>query len=150
MMYMEIDFLLDNIRNIREDKNLTQQHMAKVLSVTQPNYARWETKVKIIPLKKLNMLCNYFYINMDYVVGITNKRIKMNNNNILNKKDIGLNIRKIRLNNKLSQSDLAKILNTTQSVISTYEMGKTLILTAFLIQLCLKFNVSMDQVCNRK
>ncbi len=149
-MYMEIDFLLDNIRNIREDKNLTQQHMAKVLSVTQPNYARWETKVKIIPLKKLNMLCNYFYINMDYVVGITNKRIKMNNNNILNKKDIGLNIRKIRLNNKLSQSDLAKILNTTQSVISTYEMGKTLILTAFLIQLCLKFNVSMDQVCNRK
>ncbi len=147
---MKTEFLLDNLKNIREEHDLTQLHMAKMLNVSQPNYARWETKVKIIPLVKLNELCNYFSINMDYVTGISNKREKLVNNNVLNKIDIGKNIRKFRLRNNLSQLALAKTLNTTQSVISAYESGKTLILTAFLIEICLKYNLSMDKICNRK
>lgn len=149
-MIMKTEFLLDNIKNIREDKDLTQAHMAKILHVSQPNYARWESKVKIIPLMKLNELCNYFEINMDYVIGLSNKRVIMNKNNILDKKEIGKNIRKFRLQHSLSQIELAKVLNTTQSVISAYESGKTLILTAFLLEICLKYKLSMDKICNRK
>lgn len=150
MMNMKIEFLLDNIKNIRENNDFTQTHMAKILNVSQPNYARWESKTKIIPLIKLNYLCNFFNINMDYVVGISNKRKLMKNDNVLNKKVVGNNIKKLRLENNLSQYDLAHILKTTQSVISSYESGKTLILTSFLIDICLKFNVSMDKICNRK
>ncbi len=147
---MITEFLLDNLRNIREDQDLTQEDMAKILNVSQPNYARWEKKVKIIPLTKLNQLCNYFKLSMDYVVGLSNKRIIMSNDNVLNKKLIGKNIKNIRKRYNLTQSDLAITLHTTQSVISAYENGKTLILTSFLIQICNIYHLSMDKICNRK
>ena len=148
---MKLDeFMLDRIRDLREENDLHQKDLAEILKVSQPNYARWETKAKIIPLTKLNELCNYFSINMDYITGISNKRKHMNNNNKLNKKVIGNNIKLLRKENNVVQQDLANLLNTTQSVISAYENGKTLILTAFAIQLCLKFNYSLDKLCNRK
>ena len=89
-------------------------------------------------------------INMDYIIGISKEKIKMQNNNVLDKKIIGKNIKKLRLDNDLTQKDLAVMLHTTQSVISAYEAGKTLILTAFAIELCLKYHVSLDKLCNRK
>ena len=87
---------------------------------------------------------------MDYIVGFSKTRIKMLNNNRLDRKIIGQNIKKIRLDNNITQKELATMLNTTQSVISAYEAGKTLILTAFAIELCLKYHVSLDKLCNRK
>ena len=144
------EFLLDKMKDIREEHDIKQKDLAKKLNVSQPNYARWETKAKIIPLRKLNELCNYFEINMDYIIGISNKKIKMKNNNVLDKKIIGQNIKKIREENNLSQKEIANMLHTTQSVISSYEAGKTLILTAFAMEICLKYNVSLDKLCNRK
>ena len=144
------EFLLDKMKDIREEHDIKQKDLAKKLNVSQPNYARWETKAKIIPLRKLNELCNYFEINMDYIIGISNKKIKMKNNNVLDKKIIGQNLKKIREENNLSQKEIANMLHTTQSVISAYEAGKTLILTAFAMEICLKYNVSLDKLCNRK
>ena len=144
------EFLLDKMKDIREEHDIRQKDIAKKLNVSQPNYARWESKAKIIPLEKLNELCNYFEINMDYIIGISKEKIKMQNNNVLDKKIIGKNIKKLRLDNDLTQKDLAVMLHTTQSVISAYEAGKTLILTAFAIELCLKYHVSLDKLCNRK
>ena len=144
------EFLLDKLKGIREENDIKQKDIAKELNVSQPNYARWESKAKIIPLEKLNELCNYFEINMYYIVGFSKNRIKMLNNNRLDRKIIGQNIKKIRLDNNITQKELATMLNTTQSVISAYEAGNTLILTAFAIELCLKYHVSLDKLCNRK
>ena len=144
------EFLLDKLKDIREENDIKQKDIAKKLNVSQPNYARWESKVKIIPLEKLNELCNYFGINMDYVIGISKIKTHMSSNNILNKTVIGNNIKTIRLENNITQKELADILHTNQSVICAYETGKTLILTAFAIELCLKYNVSLDKLCNRK
>ena len=58
-------------------------------------------------------------------------------------------IKELRIKNKLTQKELAKILNTTQSNISSYENGNTLILTAFLYNFAKHFNVSMDYICGR-
>lgn len=147
---MKYEFLFDNLSNIREDHDLNQEFIANILGISQANYARWENKTKIIPLKRLNDYCNYFGLNMDYVVGLTNIRKNMTNNNILNRKIIGNNLRNFRIKNNLSLRKLADILNTTHSTLCAYESGKTLILTAFLIEICLKYNISMDEFCNRK
>ena len=144
------EFLLNKMKDLREEYDIKQKDIAKKLNVSQPNYARWETKAKIIPLEKLNKLCNYFKINMDYIVGISKNRIIMQNNNKLDREIIGKNIKKIRLENNLTQKDLANMLHTTQSVISAYEAGKTLILTAFAIEICLKYHESLDKLCDRK
>lgn len=144
------ELLFENLRYIREENDLTQKDISEILNISQSNYSRWESKAKIIPLRKLNDLCNYFNVNMDYVVGISKTRKHMSNNNVLDKKVIGKNIKMFRIRNKLNQIDLAKLLNTTQSVISNYESGHTLILTTFAMEICMKYKMSLDELCSRK
>ena len=146
---MNYDILFHKLRDIREENDLTQNDMAKILSVSRPNYTRWETKAKIIPLKKLNQFCNHFNISMDYATGLSKqKNLKFNKE--LNKNIIANRIKQIRKENNITQIELANMLNTNQSVISAYEAGKTLILTAFAIEICNKFNISIDWLCGRK
>ena len=74
----------------------------------------------------------------------SNKLINLDN------KLIGARIRKIRLDNNLTQEKLAIFLNTTHSTISAYENGKTLILTIFAFEICKKYNYSLDWLCGKK
>lgn len=137
--------------DLREYNDLLQKEVAEHLEIRQQTYSLWEKGTKIIPLKHLNNLCNYYNVTMDYVLGLSNDKTKTNINklNELNKKEIGLRIKKIREENNLTLRDLASILNTTSSTISAYETGKTLILTAFAYQMCKKYNISLDWLCGR-
>ena len=146
---MKQEEFLNRLKDIRENNNLKQKDMARILGVSRPNYTRWETKEKIIPLTKLNDFCNYFKINMDYVIGLSNDLVGTNKVTVLDRKIVGNNIKNFRIKNKITQEELAKELGTTHSVISAYENGHTLILTAFLINLCFTYNLSADEVCNR-
>lgn len=139
----------ERLLDIREEANLKQEDMAEILKVSQSNYSRWENGKELIPLVKLNILCNYFKVSMDYVIGNTRKR-SSNKNYELNFEEIGKNIKKVRKDNNLTQKQLAVILNTTQSTISAYESGKTVLLTAFAIQISKKYNVSLDWLCGRE
>ncbi len=140
---------LDRLINLREDADLLQNDMGEILKVTQSNYSRWETGKEIIPLRKLNMLCNHFEVSADYIMGLT-KKSDVTNKIELDSKIIGKRIRQVRLQNNVSQIELAKILNTSQSTISAYESGKTLILTAFALQICKKYNISLDWLMGKK
>lgn len=138
--------------DLREYKDLSQIKLADYLGITQQTYSLWEKGTKIIPLKHLNNLSNFYEISMDYIVGLTDEK---NNSGIiklteLNKNEIGSRIKKIREDNNLTLRDLAKELNTTSSTISAYETGKTLILTTFAYQICIKYNVSLDWLCGKR
>ena len=133
----------ERLKDIRDEFTLKQEEMAKILDVSQSNYSRWENDIELIPLTKLNMLCNYFNYSMDYVIGITRKN-KSNGIHTLNYKIIGQNLKKLRKQNGLTQIELAKIFNTSQSTISSYESGKNIILTAFILELVKRYNISLD------
>ena len=135
---------------LRKKKDLSQREMAKILNISKSTYARWETTEEIIPLKHLAKLCKYFNVTMDYVLGLDkqNNFHDYNYNIGINKNYIGKNIKKLREKNNLSQRDLAKIFNTSQSTISAYENGHTLILTIFAYQIAKKFNISIDSLCS--
>lgn len=137
--------------DLREYADLTQKDLAQNLGVSQQTYSLWEKGTKIIPLKHLNNLCNYYETSMDYVLGFTDIKMSFNIIKIkeLNKKEIGARIKKIREDNNLTLRDLASKLNTTSSTISAYETGKTLILTAFAYQICSEYNVSLDWLCGK-
>lgn len=137
--------------DLREYADLSQKDLANKLGVTQQTYSLWEKGTKIIPLKHLNNLCNYYKTSMDYVLGLSNERTNSNIKEIkeLNKKEIGSRIKELRENKKLTLRDLASELNTTSSTISAYETGKTLVLTAFAYQICIKYDVSLDWLCGK-
>lgn len=137
--------------DLREYADLSQKDLANKLGVTQQTYSLWEKGTKIIPLKHLNNLCNYYKTSMDYVLGLSNERTNSDIKEIkeLNKKLIGSRIKEIRESNKLTLRNLASELNTTSSTISAYETGKTLVLTAFAYQICIKYDVSLDWLCGK-
>ena len=133
----------------RKNKELSQREMASILNVSKSTYARWETGEEIIPLRHFTKFCLFYKVTMDYVLGISKKNDfnKYDYTKKISKDDIGINIKKIRTKEKLSQKDLAKIFNTSQSTISAYENGKTLVLTIFAYQISREFNISLDELC---
>lgn len=135
---------------LREYNFLLQKDIAKVLNIDRSTYSTWETNLKIIPLKHLNVLANYYDTSMDYILGLTSKKIKYKKLDKLDKQIIGNNIRKLRSDNNLTLRDLAKVLNTTSSTISAYETGKTLLLTAFAIEIAKKYHISIDELCGKE
>lgn len=148
MMILEYE---NRLYDLREERDLTQEKVAKLLKISRQNYSFWETNNKFIPLKHLNNYCNTFNVSMDYVFKLDNHRGScFNNPSVLNKKEIGKNLNQLLKEKNITQQELAEFLNTTQSTISAYINGKTLILTAFLYQIAKKYNVSMDYICGRK
>ena len=135
---------------LREEKDLRQIDIANILKVNRVNISNWEHGKEIIPIDKLNIYANYFNTSMDYILKINDNRKKITDNSTLDKSVIGKRLKEIRTINKITQKDLAKILNTTQSTISDYENGVNLILTSFAYQICVKYNISMDWLCGRK
>lgn len=127
---------------MRDNLDLSQREMASKLRVAKSTYARWETGEKIIPLEHLVDFCNLTKTNSDYAIGLSEKKIKIYNNIIIDKSIIGNKLRELRLEKNLSEKAFAESINTVQSVISSYETGKTLIQTSFLYDICVKYNIS--------
>lgn len=139
----------ERLKYIREYFDYKQIDIASVLNVKQPTYWLWENDVKIIPLKHLNTLSNFYNISIDYLLGLSDENVKYSKLDILDKKIIGNNLLEFRKDNNITQVKLAEMLHTTHSTISAYEAGKTLILTAFLYQICKTYNISMDELCGK-
>ena len=139
----------DKLTELREEKNMSQINIAKVLKIDNSLYAKYEKEYEIIPIKHLNNLCNYFNVSIDYLFDFTVKKNYEVNNNVIDKAKIGERLKNIRKENKLTQVKLAKELNTSQSVIAEYEKGKNLIATPFLYTICKKYHVSADYLLGK-
>lgn len=138
-----------NLKALRELEELTQSEIASKLNISRQNYSRWETNELLIPLYHLNTLANLFNTSMDYIMGLTCSNYPTTNINNLDFKKIGKNITEIRNENNLSMRDLAKILNTSHSTLSSYEHGNNLIIISFAYEIAIKYNISLDWLCNR-
>lgn len=64
----------NRLREIREDKSLTQSDIAKVLNTTQQQYSKYELGIQVLPLEKINILANYYNTSIDYLIGRTDER----------------------------------------------------------------------------
>lgn len=59
---------LERMRELREEKGLTQTELAKYLEVTQKTYSRYENDERSIPLEKLILLADFYQTTLDYLV----------------------------------------------------------------------------------
>ena len=65
---------IDRLRDIREDRDLSQSDIAKVLHMSQVQYSRYETGIRSIPIDKLAILAKFYGVSTDYLLGLTNER----------------------------------------------------------------------------
>lgn len=59
------------IRNLREDKDLTQTQMGKILSCSQRVYSNYERGDIDIPTEILIKLAKFHNVSVDYILNLT-------------------------------------------------------------------------------
>lgn len=64
------------LKDLRNDKDLNQSQIAKILGTSQKQYSRWETGEYQIPLDDLIILAKFYNVSIDYIVGLTNNKKK--------------------------------------------------------------------------
>lgn len=61
------------LRDLREDRDMSQAAMAKLLKCSQQTYSRYESHTTEIPLESLIFLAEYYDTSTDYLLGITDQ-----------------------------------------------------------------------------
>ena len=64
------------LKDLREDKDLTQEDVAKIIKTTQQQYSKYELGIRLIPIDKLCILADYYNTSLDYILGRTNIKQK--------------------------------------------------------------------------
>lgn len=59
------------IRNIREDKDLTQQQVADGIGVKREQYRRYESGENEMKVSHIINLCKFYNLSADYIIGLT-------------------------------------------------------------------------------
>lgn len=64
----------ERIRNLREDRDLTQTEIAEILNCSQRIYSNYERGDVDIPTEILIALAHYHNTSIDYLLGLTDER----------------------------------------------------------------------------
>ena len=137
------------LKELRDNFDLLQKDLGALINVNKDVYGQYERGDAIIPCKHLNTLCNYFNVSFDYILGFTKVKSYSNSSKNIDKIKVGNRLKSWRKNNKITQTQLANLLNTTHSVIADYERGRYLIATPFLYTLCKTYNISADYLLGK-
>lgn len=63
--------MFKRLRDIREDRDLTQRDIAELLQTTQQTYALWEQGKRELPIRHLITLCKFYDVSADYLLGLS-------------------------------------------------------------------------------
>lgn len=66
-----MDILAKRLRDIREDRDLSQKEIATLLNTSQGYYSKYELGKREMPLHHLKTLCKFYNITADYFLGFT-------------------------------------------------------------------------------
>ena len=92
------------------------------IGVVESVYSEWENGKLSIPTKRIYELSNYFEVNIDYMLGISDNRVHLKTNNEINIDLVSTRLKEIRKSLKLTMRDLANKFNTSSSAISNYSI----------------------------
>lgn len=134
------------LKELRENQNLSLNDIAKILNITYQTYHIYEKFDRIIPLKHLNTLSNFYNISLDYIVGLSSIKTHSYLHRIkaLNYTTISKNVIYIRIKYNLTQKQLADKIDVHPTTISKIEKNINHISTDNAITLCKCLNISLD------
>ena len=60
------------LKDLREDSELKQEDIARILHTSHVQYSRYETGIRYMPIYHLEKLALFYNTSIDYIVGLTN------------------------------------------------------------------------------
>lgn len=64
--------MYQRIRDLREDKDLSQTEFAAILGMSQTGYSKYETGENDVPTNILIKMSKFYKTSVDYILGLTN------------------------------------------------------------------------------
>ena len=61
------------LKDLREDHDLKQEEIAKILNISQTNYSKYELEKVNIPISSLIVLADFYTTSIDYLIGLTDE-----------------------------------------------------------------------------
>ena len=71
-----MEILLNRIRDLRQDKDLTQAQLANILKIHTTTYARWEQNNMQMKFPDIIKIAKFYDVSIDYIAGLTNDKRK--------------------------------------------------------------------------
>lgn len=135
----------NNLKNCREELEITQEELGKALGVSRKTVTGWENNYDTMPLSKMVHFSNLYKYSLDYITGLSSKNeyIKIDK---LDKKKIGNNLKLLRTKLNLTQQQIADECMISQTTYSNYETGQYLITTLTLYTICYNHNLSIYNI----
>ena len=62
----------ERIRGLREDRDLTQKEVGKILNKSQQGYSHIESGRAELKTEDLITLCKFYNVSADYIIGLKN------------------------------------------------------------------------------
>lgn len=66
--------MANRLRDLREDADLNQTQLAKILGMSQTGYSKYETGENDIPTQVLIKLSQFYKTSIDYILGVSNQK----------------------------------------------------------------------------
>ena len=140
---------LTRLEELRDELEISKKKIANDLGISDSVYGRWENDRFLIPTRRLYQLGNYFQVNIDYILRLTDVRISIKSEKKIDLNLVSKRLKEIRTDLNCTLRELTNDLHTSSSAWSAYETGKVLVLSAFLLQVCQKENFSIDWILGR-
>ena len=65
---------IQRLKELRKERNLLEKDIAQILKIKEQQYIEYETGFKLIPIKYLSELADFYNTSIDYLVDKTNER----------------------------------------------------------------------------
>lgn len=130
-------FLAQNLKYLRSKAGEKQKDIAELLGVSEMTVSRYESGENEPELSKVLMISKHYDLTIDELI-----TVQLQENLTLYVK----NIKALRKQNGMTQSDMGDLLRVTQKSISKYEIGERGISVEILCKVSDYFGVTLDQM----
>lgn len=65
---------MNRIKELREDNDMKQKDLCKILNISQQQYSRYENEVSEMTYEQLKILSGFYKVSIDYILYNTDNR----------------------------------------------------------------------------
>lgn len=60
----------ERLKELREEKDFTQEQVAKILKISRQYYGNYEKGINELPIRHLRTLCIFYGVSADYILDL--------------------------------------------------------------------------------
>lgn len=139
----------NNLKKLRNEKEITQKYIANILNVKRSTYNSWERRDVMIPLEIADKLSLYYKVRLSYIIGIDKEIKYINDIKEINYDTLLNNLNQLKKERHQSFTDIANNIGCSRSICHRYFNGLTILPIDRLVLLAKLYNMDIDRLCGK-